>query len=359
MDAFCIEDSTIYLFDKEKYNLVKTEENLLMCSYNEVKGFHSKEFAFKAIGRGEEENDVMDYEFHGGIATPYANHTGLLNKVHVITLEQLEMLKGKDFCTSKKNSDFLRFMCENIAQKNQIADYSEIQVDNACQQNIKTFIYSRAKRKNVNISPNQELLLCNYIRDNVTFASRALGRGKKENDVMEYTMAGDVAQPQVNRPGLLSEIHVLTLQQYKLLAGEEFCTTRKNDAEALKNLCVKVADANDYETYVKNELNATCWKSILTLFSEDEKQLVQIEENLLHCIYIKEIKPETESGEVVFKHFASKALGKGKGNNDVMEYDSSYSNYSYLMTRVTPFSNRVDFLIDKQVKEFHLIKSLL
>ncbi|XP_065216797.1 uncharacterized protein LOC135843004 [Planococcus citri] len=334
MGAFCDQKSIISLFYVELYNFKKVKEALLVCRYYRIEGDTTTPFAVRAVGRGKEKNDAIEYtNYNNGIAIP-RNHQPLpsiLNQIPVMILEQYnQLLTGDDFCSTKDNTDFLKYLCLKIAGKNNLEDHAVTKMKKSCDKT-EISMYSRDQREDVLIEG--KLLLCHYGNDidSEPLVSRALGRGKEKFDVMEYSFDDDLAVPRVNRPNLLNEIHVLTLEQYESLGGEDFCTTMKLQSNGFLNICMSTAYANGISNYKKELLNMTCSKTSISIFSVKENKFVEIEDNLLHCDYKRF---NTEGG---IDWFASKVLGRGRRENDVMEYD-----YSYLEAKpmATPFTNR-------------------
>ncbi|XP_065212099.1 uncharacterized protein LOC135839812 [Planococcus citri] len=338
MAASCDQKCTISIIHVGLYEFKKITEDLLVCRYNRIEGGEdtTTPFAVRALGTGKEKNDVMEYYYNDGIAKPHVNRPWFLYKIDVLILEQYnELLEGDDFCSTKDNADFMKYLCVKIAEKTSFKHLVVIKMDASCHKT-KISMYSRDQRKTVVIEG--KLLRCHYGKDidSVPLVSRALGRGKAKSDVMEYSFKDDLAVPRVNRPNLLNEIHVLTLEEHESLKGADFCTTRKLQSHGFINICISIAYANSISNYKEELLNMTCSKTSISIFSEKENKFVEIEENLLHCEYKRF---NTEGG---IDWFASKVLGRGRGKDDVMDYD-----YSYLEAKpiATPFSNRRDFLL--------------
>ena len=90
-------ERNISLFSMEEGLDISIKGNVLLCNYMRTEGpFHVVQFRTRALGRGINDNDVMEYmvarrhEKNGFV--PYKNRINLLNEV--LTLEDHEKLKG-------------------------------------------------------------------------------------------------------------------------------------------------------------------------------------------------------------------------------------------------------------------------
>ena len=106
-------------------------------------------------------------------------------------------------------------------------------------------------------------------------------------------------------------------------------------------MCVKI-ERKLYEYETSDELNMNedenCSEEIISISSMNEKQ-APIKENLLHCKYsdLNKHRPDEKIN--------AKALGRGQGPYDVMEYE-------IINGKAEPIRNRTEFLKEVSVSYF-------